>query len=475
MAVSSLQSPRPALPSRIGVAVVSAIGIAGCTLGPNYTRPPLPSHVWHAPLEGGLSASPSDPAVLASWWQQLDDPLLTDLVATADGGNLDLVAARQHVREVQSQRAVAQAALYPSVRARVEAIPVNSSSSKGLTGFEAVWTPDVFGKLHRTIEAATADAAVGEESRHDVEVSVGAEVAQAYVDVRSLQSRLAIAQSDLDSQTESLDLARWRAQAGLTTVLDVDQARSNVEQTRAQMPTLRAGLEQAKNRLAVLLGREPGSIDELIAEVRPIPRPPTEVAIGVPTDTLERRPDVRRAERALAAETARIGAAKADEYPSFSFTGQVGIDAISPATFTHPAAIAGVVAANAVQVLFDHGAIRAKVRAQKAVRAQALAHFESTVLHALEEVENDIAAYGEEQSRAAALQTAAEAAERAATYSRERYRSGLIDFQIVLDADRSLHSIQDQLAVSRGQVVSDLIALYRSLGGGWTTGEGAKS
>ncbi len=446
--------------------------LAGCTLGPNYTRPPLAQHAWHEPLAGGLSESPADPAVLASWWRQLDDPLLTELVASADGANLDLVAAREHVREVRSQRAVAEAALYPSLRARVEAIPVNSSANKGLTGLEAVWNPDVFGKLRRTVEATTADALVGEESRNDVEVAVGAEVAQAYVDVRSLQSRLAIAQSDLELQSESLDLARWRAQAGLTTVLDVDQARSNVEQTRSQIPALRTGLEQAKNRLAVLLGKEPGALDELLAAVQPIPRPPAEVAIGVPTDTLERRPDVRRAERQLAAETARIGAAKADAYPTFSFTGQVGIDAISPATFAHPGAIAGVVAANAVQVLFDHGAIRAKVRAQKAVRAQALARFESTVLHALEEVENDVVAYGEEQSRAQSLQTAAEAADRAATYSRERYKSGLIDFQVVLDADRTLRSIQDQLAVSRGQVVSDLIALYRSLGGGWTTGEG---
>jgi NodT family efflux transporter outer membrane factor (OMF) lipoprotein len=472
MAISPIQGSRTASPARIGVAIGSALWLAGCALGPNYVRPPLAQHAWHEPLTGGLSESEADPAVLASWWRQLDDPLLTELVASADGANLDLVAARQHVREVRSQRAVAEAALYPTLRARVEAIPVNSSANKGLTGLEAVWNPDVFGKLRRTLEAAQADAEVGEESRHDVEVAVDAEVAQAYVDVRSIQSRLAIAQSDLDSQSSSLDLARWRAQAGLTTVLDVDQARSNVEQTRAQIPSLQTALEQAKNRLAVLLGKEPGALDDLLAQAKPIPLPPAEVAIGVPTDTLERRPDVRRAERQLAAETARIGALKADAYPTFSFTGQVGMDAISPATFAHPGAIAGVVAANAIQVLFDHGAIRAKVRAQKAVRAQALARFESTVLHALEEVENDIAAYGEEQSRARSLQTAAEAADRAATYSRERYKSGLIDFQVVLDADRSLHSIQDQLAVSRGQVVSDLITLYRSLGGGWTTGEG---
>jgi NodT family efflux transporter outer membrane factor (OMF) lipoprotein len=471
MAISSIHTPRLALSALIGVAG-SALGLAGCTLGPNYTRPPLAQHAWHEPLVGGLSESPADPAVLASWWRQLDDPLLTDLVASADGGNFDLVAARQHVREVRSQRAVAEATLYPTLRAKAEAIPANSSADKGLTGLEAAWNPDVFGKLRRSLEAATADAEAGEESRRDVEVAVGAEVAQAYVDVRSLQSRLAIAQSDLDAQSESLDLARWRAQAGLTTALDVDQARSNVEQTRAQIPALRTGLEQAKNRLAVLLGREPGALDEMLAPVRPIPRPPAQVAIGVPTDTLERRPDVQRAERELAAETARIGASKADEYPTFSFTGSMGIDAISPATFTQPVALAGAVAASAAQVLFDHGAIRAKVRAQKAVRSQALARFESTVLHALEEVENDIAAYGEEQSRAVALETAAEAAERAATYSRERYKSGLIDFQVVLDADRSLHSIQDQLVVSRGQVVSDLIALYRSLGGGWTIGEG---
>jgi NodT family efflux transporter outer membrane factor (OMF) lipoprotein len=472
MATSSIQHPRLERTAPIGVAIGAAIWLGGCTLGPNYTRPPLAEHAWHEPLAGGLSEAAADPAVLATWWRQLDDPLLAELVASADGGNFDLVAAREHVREVRSQRTVAEAALYPTLHAKVEFAPVNTSSDQGVTGLQGVWNADVFGKLRRSLEAATADADAGVEARRDVEVVVGAEVVQAYVDVRALQSRLAIAQSDLDSQSESLDLARWRAQAGLTTALDVDQARSNVEQTRAQIPALRTGLEQAKNRIAVLLGREPGALDPELAAAKPIPRPPADVAIGVPTDTLQRRPDVRRAERELAAETARIGALKADAYPTFSFTGTIGTEAITPETFTHPAVLAGAFIASGVQVLFDHGAIHAKVRAQKAVRAQALARFESTVLHALEEVENDIAAYGEEQNRALALETAAAAAERAATYSRERYASGLIDFQVVLDADRSLHSIQDQLVVSHGQVVSDLIALYRSLGGGWTTGEG---
>jgi len=443
-------------------------------LGPEYARPTLPEHAWHEPLSGGLSDARADPSALAAWWQQLDDPLLAALVASADAGNLDLVAARKRVREVRSQRAVAEAALFPTLRAKVALSPVDPSGSSGkqATGLEGTWNTDLFGGLRRALEAATADADAGEEARRDVQVAVSAEVAQAYADVRSFQSRLAIADSDVDLQSEALDLAGWRAKAGLTTALDVDQARTNLEQTRAQIPTLRTGLEQAKNRMAVLLGREPGSLEAELAPAKPIPRPPTAIAIGVPADTLQRRPDVRRAERELAAETARIGAAKAQGYPSFSFTGTIGTEAISPATFTHPAGLAGAAVASLVQVIFDHGAIHAKVRAQKAVRAQALARFESTVLHALEQVENGITAYGEEQSRASALEAAAAAAERAATDSQQRYASGLIDFQVVLDADRSLHSIQDQLVVSRGQVLSDLIELYRSLGGGWTTGEG---
>ena len=440
-------------------------------LGPNYARPETPERgAWYEPLGPGLAAAPLDRAQLATWWSRLDDPVLTELVARAVTGNLDVREARERVREANAHRDLARAALYPMVRGKLTLSPAEPprGSSNQATGLEAVWNPDFFGGLRRGVEAALGDLGASQEALRDVLVGVAAEVAQSYVDVRSFQARLAIAEQNLDAQTETLEIASWRAQAGLTSALDVEQARSNAEQTRAQIPSLRAGLEEARNRLAVLVGETPGTLAEPLAEAKPFPTVATDVAVGVPAEALQQRPDVRHAERQLAAETARIGVASAEAYPSFSLTGLIGTKAISLAG---PEGITAAAAANVVEVLFDHGAIRAKIRAQKAVREESLARFQSTVLHALEDVEDRITAYREDQDRRQGLAAAEASAERAARFLRERYASGLVDFLAVLDANRSLFSLQDQLAVSQGQVVSDLIRIYRSLGGGWGAGE----
>ena len=424
---------------------------AGCMLGPNYQRPETPERPgWYEPLGAGLSGAAPDRAELASWWKVLDDPLLSELVDRGVAGNLDLRAARERLREARAHRDVARAGLYPTLRAK-------------LAGIDGGWSLDVFGGVRRSIEAAVGDLHASREDLRDALVNVAASIVQSYVDLRSFETRLAIAEKNLEAQSQTLEIASWRAQAGLTSDLDVEQARANVEQTRAQLPNLRAEREAARNRLAVLVGETPGTLADRLAAPKPIPAAPAQVAVGVPADALAQRPDVRRAEQQLAAETARIGAAKAEAYPSFSLFGSIGI---LPSTFSDYEfhAVGG---ANIIWVIFDGGAIRAKIRAQEAIREESLARFQSAVLKALEEVEDGIVRYTEEQNRREGLAAAAASAQRAADLLRERYASGLVDFLSVLDANRSLFSLQDQLAVSQGQVVSNLIRLYRSLGGGW--------
>lgn len=433
----------------------SCLLLAGCLLGPDHVRPATPEGAtWYEKLPPSLARTAPDRAELAEWWTVLQDPLLTKLVERGIANNLDLRMAQERVRQAGAERDVAQAELYPTLRARLLAL-------------EGVWNIDVFGGARRRIEGAVADLRASQEDRRDVLVNLIASIVQSYVDLRSFETRLAIAQKNLDAQSETLAIASWRAQAGLTTALDVEEARANVEQTRAALPNLRAGAEDARNRLAVLLGQKPGSLAEELAAPEPIPVSPAQVAVGVPAAALAQRPDVRRAEQQLAAETARIGAARAAAYPSFALVGSIGMQ---PSSFTNYEfqAIGGP---TVVQVLYDGGAIRAKINAQQAVQQQSLDRFQSTVLRALEDVEDGIVHYSEEQNRREGLQAAAASAQRAADMLRQRYASGLVDFLAVLDANRSLFSLQDQLAVSQSQVVSDLIRLYRSLGGGWGTGE----
>jgi NodT family efflux transporter outer membrane factor (OMF) lipoprotein len=456
--------PKPAL------LAIAALLLPSCTVGPNYERPLTPEPgAWHTPLDAHFSGAPVERAELASWWQTLGDEQLTGLVGRAIAGNLDLWEARERIREADAHRESAVAALYPTVRGRVTVSPVkpSRSSNQQATGLELFWNLDTFGGLHRAVEASLADLGASQEGLRQGLVDVAANVAQSYVDVRSFQARFAIAQENLEAQSQTLAIATWRAQAGLVTALDVEQARSDVEQTRAAIPTLRSGFEEASNRLAVLLGQTPGALAEELAVARPIPEPPAQIAVGIPADALEGRPDVRRAEREVAAETARVGQAKAAEYPTISFTGALGTEAISLAGQSAGFSIGAAAAASALQTIFDHGAIRARLRAQKAVREESLAHFQSTVLNALEDVESAIATYREELERRDGLARAAASAQRAADMLREQYASGLVDFLAVLDANRSLFSLQDQLAVSQSRVVSDLIHVYRSLGGGW--------
>lgn len=456
-----------------------ALLLAGCAVGPDYRTPEVSAPAtWHGAMKGGLKSVSPEAAQLARWWNDLDDPHLSRLIEEAAANSLDLKLAQARLREVRARRGVSAADRFPTLNAGAGADRSRSSEEMGFGGgnvseawsaqFDASWELDIFGGRRRALEAATANLEASQEDLRDVQVSLLAEVALNYVELRSFQERLAIARKNLATQTETWQIARWRHEAGLTTQLDEDQARLNLEQTRAQLPTLQTGLEQSKNRLAVLLGRNPGELAELETPAS-IPHIPAEVAVGIPAETLRQRPDLRRAERQLAAATAQVGVATAALYPNFSLSGTLGLQALSSANLLQASARMFSVAANAGWVLFDAGRIRQNIEVQNALQEQALIRYESAVLGALRDVENALVAYAEEQNRRVALAAAVQAAQSAAGIAASQYAAGLIDFQAVLDTQRSLLSLQDQLSQSEAAVTSNLARLYKALGGGWST------
>lgn len=459
---------------RLLAAAVVAFMATGCaSVGPDYVPPEVevPPAWQRSAAEDGAERED-----LSRWWERLEDPVLSRLIEDSLEGSLELRSARARLRQARALRAIAGADRFPTVSASVSASRARGSGQTiggGRTtelfsaGFDASWEPDVFGGVRRGIEAAQADLQASEASLQSTRVSLVAEVALNYVEVRAFQARLAIAQANLDSQSETFQLTDWRAKAGLAGTLDVEQARALLEQTRAQIPALESSLAQAAHRLAVLLGRAPGTLRERLAVRGPIPAPPQRVAVGIPADTLRQRPDVRAAERSLAAETARIGQTEAARYPALALTGSIGVEALSASALGANGAAASSLAASLSTVLFDGGRLRMQVEVQTAVTEQALASYETAILTALEEVENALVGLSSSQRRAGALRTAVEAARNAALLARQRYASGLIDFLTLLDAERTLLTIEDSLAATQAESASALIQLYKALGGGW--------
>jgi len=469
-----------------GTAIIGALWmIAGCaTVGPDYVKPETTApDQWQTELRDGLRSQSMDAETLATWWQTLNDPVLTDLIEQAVTSNLDIRAAAARLREARARRGVSGADRFPTINASGSATKTRSSESTGAgaerdlysTGFDASWEIDVFGGVRRSLEEADANLAASQEEMHDVLVSLTAEIALNYVEVRSYQTRLAIARDNRDAQEETFRLVQNRFDAGLAAQLEVEQSRYNLESTRAEIPSLNTGLEQAKNRLAVLLGRQPGNLRQEVVEQRPIPVTPMELAVGVPADTLRRRPDVRRAEWELAAQTARIGVATAELYPKFSLLGSIGLESLSMDNLFNTSYRTYSIGPTFSWRIFEAGRVRQQIEVETALQEQALIQYEAAILTALEDVENALVAYADEQVRRDALVQASAAAERAVDQAQNQYRAGLTDFQNVLDSQRSLLAYQDKLALSDGTVTSNLVRLYKSLGGGWDTMQGTPS
>ncbi|MDH5298618.1 MAG: efflux transporter outer membrane subunit, partial [Desulfobulbaceae bacterium] len=425
----------------------------------------------------GVKVSAVAPLELARWWKVFDDPVLTRLVEQAEAGNTDLRQARARVREARARRGISRAARFPAIDMSGSAASSHSSEETGsgatrelyAAGFDASWELDLFGAKRRAEEAAAADLDASQEDLHDVLVSLLAEVATNYLEVRTYQARLAIARGSLNTREETAGLIGQRQATGLASGLEVEQTIASLEQARAQLPALESGREQAANRLAVLLGRQPGALAADLADLQPIPAAPEQLVVGVPAEVLRHRPDVRRAERQLAAQTARIGVATAALYPDLSLSGSIGLEAFVPERVFNSRSRNSSARAGLSWALFDFGAIRRNIEVQNALQEQALGKYQGAMLTALEEVENFLTAYDREQQRYQALGRAAAAEENALALARQQYTAGLVDFLTVLDSQRSLLTLQDQVATSRSAITGNLISLYKALGGGWSS------
>jgi len=441
-------------------------------VGPDYQaiKPNAPSH-WQGSNYDGLKAGETNEDVLSRWWTILNDPVLEELEARAVKGNLDLKAAKSRLREARALKNIRHAGLFPSLDSSASAMKYRDSSTGEnnlfSAGFDAIWEMDIFGGKRRAIEAAKADVNASHEALHNVMVSLTAEIGMNYIDVRAYQARLAIAKHDLETQQQTYELNLSGHQAGLINQLSVQQSRYNLELTRSQIPQLEIGLAAAMNRLSLLLGEHPGSLTKTLEKVTPVPPPPAAITIGVPAEALRRRPDVRQAEREVAAETARIGEAKADLYPKFSLIGSIGVDSLTLEKLPEWASRTFSIGPSASWKIFDAGAIRQNIVVHNARQEQAVIHYQTTVLRALEEVENTLVAFVREKERNDALAEAADAAKQAGQVAQDLYKAGIGNFSDVLDAQRSLHSFQDQQAQSTGVLTSNIIRLYKALGGGW--------
>lgn len=460
------------------------VGPCGCMVGPSYRQPETSVPVgWNEAKDHGSADAPLD---LSRWWSIFEDSELDSLIHGAILFNKDLKAAEARIREVRAQRRFVAAGLFPQVDTSGSYARSRSSENASLSsgggassvsdtdffevGFDAGWEIDIFGGTRRQIEAANAEIQASEESRRDVLVSLLAEVARNYLRVRGNQLRIAIAHDNIASQEQTLELVKGRFEAGLSSELDVVQAKAQLSSTQAQVPTLEAEMRQAIYQLGVLIGQQPGTLLEELSKEAPIPRTPPEVPAGLPSDLLRRRPDIRFAERELAAQTARIGVATADLFPRFSLTGAFGLQSVSASDFLNSGSRFWAVGPTVRWPVFDAGRIRANIQIQNARQEQALAHYEKVVLTSLADVESALVAYYQEQSARRSFAETVEATQRAVEIANELYTRGLVDFLNVLINQRSLYQSQEQLAQSEQKVATNLVAVYKALGGGWETG-----
>jgi len=469
--------------TRASTALLAAILVlAGCAVGPKYKRPatPAPQQWAEAQAPGTNTQEPVE-----QWWTSFNDVEFDKLVQQAIQANLDLKLATARVAEARAARGIVKSELFPSIdatasasrnRQRVLALPARAPAGAKIVpvefnnfqgGFDASWEVDVFGRIRRGLQAATADVDAADEARREVLVSVLGELGRSYAELRGFQLRLEIAEKNITIQQDTLDLTKARMKAGLATELDVARAAAQLETTRSAVPTLQTGIEVSIHRLSVLLGREPAALSAELSPGAPVPVTPPEVPVGLPSQLLERRPDIRQAEAQVVAATARVGEAKAEFFPRVLLLGSAGRQASQLHDITLGAANVFGVGPVVTLPVFTAGRIRSQVRVQDARLQQAAITYRSAVLSALEETENALVNYAQEQSRHERLQSAVKSNEEAVQLSSELYKAGLTDFLSVLDAEPELYSNEDLLAQSLTAKTVDLIALYKALGGGW--------
>jgi len=459
---------------------------AGCAVGPHYKRPDIP--VPPAWVESTPGSTLEAPVALESWWTSFRDPVLDGLITRALAGNLDLKIAAARIREARAAARIADSAALPQVNVegsyartrRSDAVPPFTSASGEASpfgardqnvfqvGFDALWEIDVFGGIRRDREAALAEVQAAEESRRDVLVTLLADVARNYVELRANQQQIQILDATLRSERDTLGLTRTRQDAGLGTELDGARAQGLLSTNDAQRPALERSARQAIYRLGVLLGTPPETLIPELETPAAIPEVSPEVPPMLPSELLSRRPDLRRAERDLAAATGRVGVARADLFPRFVIAGSLGRRSEDAGDLASGISQFWTILPIVRWPILSGGRIRANIRVQDAREEQALRQYEKAVLAALEEVENALSTHARERRRQESLRDSVEANQRALDLATDRYTSGLEGFLSVLDAQRSVFAAQSQLVDAQRSAVVGLIAVYKSLGGGWT-------
>jgi len=468
--------------------VLAAGTLSGCAVGPDYQGPPtldMPAAFSAADADAKTAGTrKQDEAALrelAAWWQQFGDAQLTSLIVRAAEGNLDLKIASARIAESRALLGISEANFWPTVNAdgsyNYSRFSENSSNGGRFpsgadndfrAGVNASWEVDVFGRVRRGVEAATADLAAQEELRRDLTLMLAADVARTYTTYRSLQARVLIAQANINSQQESLNLANSRFKAGLSSELDVAQSTTQLANTKAAIPTLQIAARQNLHSLSVLLGKAPAALAQELDETKPVPTAQPDVALGVPSELLRRRPDIRQAERNIAATSARIGVATADLFPQFTIVGSFGFEAENFAKlFDTNSRYWGIGPALRWNI-FDFGRINNNIKASEAREQQSVATYEKTVLNALRETEDALVGYAKEQLRYTALTESSIASRRALDLAKAQYQAGTIGYFQVLDAERVKLLVEDSLAASSAVITNNLITIYKSLGGGWS-------
>lgn len=459
-------------------ALIAVLGLAaGCAVGPDYTPPKA-----EAPSAWGEKADTAT-ADLSRWWTIFNDETLNALVERAVASNHDLRIATGRLSEARGQLGVVTGELFPEIdltgsqtRGRVSpnAQPFRISQiyqSRYKAGFDASWELDLFGIARRAYEQAEADYESWVENRRGVMVILLGDVARNYVGLRGNQLLLGVLRQNAASARDLAEIMRARLAAGVATSLDVSRAEALRATAEAALPQVEAVLKQTIHRLGVLVGTAPESLAAELQAARPIPAAPTRVVVGLPSELLLRRPDVRQAERRLASATAAIGVATAQLYPRFSLTGAFGLDSLGSDDFLKWQSRAWSLGPTVRWPIFAGGKLKAQVAVEDARAAQALAAYEKSVLTALEEVENALVAYLREGDRLRSLEEAAAENRKAVDLADELFKKGLTSFIDVLDSQRALYSTEEELARSRANATLNLVALYKALGGGWEARE----
>jgi NodT family efflux transporter outer membrane factor (OMF) lipoprotein len=482
-------SHKKMLPRCLIIMISSLFLVVGCAVGPDYIKPQVPETTkWMDQEDPRVKTKPTD---ISQWWTVFNDPVLNDLIEMAVQQNLTLQIAGIRILEARAQLGIATGNLYPQsqqVRGGYTASSLSENTANtnpGLdlsygeidVGFDVAWELDFWGKFRRAVESGIGNLEASIANYDDILVTLTADVARTYVLLRTLEARLFIARENVKIQRRSLQIAEVRFKGGDVTELDVQQARALLRDTQALIPRLETGRRQAKNGLAILLGRLPGELEDKLSETRLVPTAPVEVTVGIPAELLRRRPDIRLAERQLASQSALIGVAKADLYPHFSLFGSIGLrSSNAKITAAGDTDFSDLGDSDSIEFfggpainwdIFSYGRIKNRVRVQDARFQQRVVNYQNRVLRAAQEVEDALFALLQSQEEVRLLSDSVKAAKRSVSLSVLQYEEGLVGYQRVLDTQRFQSQEEDLLTSTAGDVILNLIAMYKALGGGW--------